>query len=143
MTRTVDIPLFSGKLHVAASKKAYRKLMTRIPPIPDIIDGAFGMTTNAVFEMDAGGARLEVVIFIDVDTLAGHGVYELVTTIAHEATHAAAMILDSVHHPYTAADETLPYLIGWVMSAVLEECEDSSGGRLRWKPRRQKNLPSR
>lgn len=134
--RRVTIPLFSGHLHVVTSEKSYRRLTRKIPTLPDVIDGAFGQTVHTLYEFDTGGNRQVVVIFVNLAALEPHGPAQILSTIAHECVHAAALILENVYHPHSGNDEALPYLTTWALCEVLDVCERAAGRRMVWKRRK-------
>lgn len=63
---------------------------------------------------------LHVVICLDGRVLAHEDttVAEVAKIVAHEATHAAGMILDHVGQEYDGVTEALAYLVGWLVKWV-------------------------
>lgn len=107
--RSHQLDIYGAWLHVARTERAWTKLRKRIDSLPDIDDGSLGFTAREV--EDDGTTHLAV--FLDAARLAGNhvGTAEIV---AHEAAHAAGMLLDHIGQDYDGESEAFAYLVGWM-----------------------------
>lgn len=100
-----------------AQWESLRRVVKRLPKSPD----SLGSTSLRTVK-NAGGRHIaHVVVFVniaehDADTT------ELVDTLAHEATHAASMLLNHVGQDHDGRDEHYAYLVGWITARLWEAC---------------------
>lgn len=109
--RTLD--LYYADFRLVTSKKSWRKLNRQIP-VGDPPTSA-GYTIRLT---DQETARQHVTVWVDLGWHDKHpdSQAELLRTCIHEATHAAAMVLDGIGQAYDGSSEPLAYLVEWIAS---------------------------
>ena len=114
-----QLDIYGTWLHVATDRKAWSSLRRRIDSLAAIERYAIGFTSHDVD--DDGQTHLSV--FIHVDRLRGNpqGLTEIV---AHEAAHAAGLLLDHIGQNYDGESEALGYLVGFIAAYVWGVCDD-------------------
>ncbi len=110
VTHTLDI--YSAVVHLATTQKQWDRLRKTVDSL-DAEPGGLGFTSCDVFEATDGGTVPHLSIFIDRKAHAD-SVSALVNTCAHEAAHAAGMLLNHLGQPYDGNSEAHAYLVGWL-----------------------------
>lgn len=111
--RDHSLGIYGAHLHVATTRKQMTRLRRRYGLAKPEAMGASYLTVDT----DAGNAP-HLTVWVDGDRLDGA---EMVDTIAHEAVHAAAQLLDHIGQAADRHDsEALAYLTGWVAARVWE-----------------------
>lgn len=102
-------------VHVATDRRQLATLRQQYGPksIPKQDEAWFGGTTQFRVEPIDGPDINHYVVYIDIASHRGNGA-EIVNTCAHEATHAAALILDATSTEYDGNSEPLAWLVGWL-----------------------------
>ena len=115
--RSHVLDVYDVHLHLVTDKRQMGQLRRKYPKIqkPDSLGavdkfGHFGET---------GSEQMHIAFWIDVAGHRGHQ-GELLDTCAHEATHAACLILDSCAAEYDGSSEPLAYLVAWLTRWVWE-----------------------
>ncbi len=105
------IAIYGGWLHVAKTAEQMSRLARRFGlGEPDSIGAAY-LTVDT-----ARNNAVHLTVWVDAGRVDGG---ELVDTIAHEAFHAAAQLLDHIGQQTERHDsEALAYLTGWVAGKV-------------------------
>ena len=122
--RRVDIPIYNGRLYVASSEAEWDALRRKFPDLPVL--SSTGLTVAGMVRYSTGELVWTASVCIDVPDHAHPKTGEVdwgsvFVTIAHEAAHAAAMMLvDWLEHEVTGTDEPFPYLVGWYFKAIME-----------------------
>lgn len=115
--RSHQLDIYGAWLHLATTPKQWRRHGDLIDSLRETADGALGFTSRDV--TDDGGIHLSV--YIDARRLADNEV-GLTEIIAHEAAHAAGMLLDHIGQDYDGESEALAYLVGfiaaWIRSGI-------------------------
>lgn len=105
---TLDV--YGTQLWLATTPADWRTIRRRFADL-DEDPGAAGLSHLVE------GTPASVVLWVDV---ANHPTrLDLIDTVAHEATHAASQILDSIGHTLIAQDEPHAYLVGWLVRWML------------------------
>jgi hypothetical protein len=113
-----QLDIYGAWLHVATDRRAWVALRRKINSL-DADPGAMGHTSLEVDTHDRKNTP-HVVMYLDMaatDTQA-----ELVDLIAHEATHAAAGLLDHLGQK-PGDSEALAYLVGFIAAFAWGVCE--------------------
>lgn len=128
MRRHLKLEPFLAEVYLVDSVKAYEKLCREISTEVWRPWASAGMCQD--FHLGDGSDGLpeyHVVMCVDKRVLAhkSAGPHDQIRLIAHEATHAAGMILDRLGHSYDGVDEPLAYLVGhltqWAWSELIGE----------------------
>lgn len=129
MRRHQRLDVFLVDLYLVDTVKAYEKLCRELTTSEGWRKWASaGMCQD--FHLGDGSDGVpehHVVMCIDKRVLAhkSTGPHDQIRLIAHEATHAAGMILDRLGHQYDGVDEPLAYLVGhltqWAWSELIGE----------------------
>ena len=109
-THVLDI--YNVHLHAVTTRKAWAKLRKDMPHL----DENPGLGHTHLFEWIPNDGTLperHVALYIDVKAHRDDHA-ELINTCAHEATHAAGMILDQIKARYDGNSEPFAYLVGWL-----------------------------
>jgi hypothetical protein len=111
-----QIEVYGAELHIATSLKAWAKLRKRIDSL-DEEPGGLGFTSLDLHESELGATWPHLSIFVD---LAAHGDDQpmLVNTCAHEAAHAAGLLLDHIGEQYGGRSEAHAYLVGAIAASI-------------------------
>ena len=112
-----QLDIYGVWLHSATTHKSWRKLRKDLASLPEIEDGALGTTSRDL--TDDGAVHISV--FIDAARLVDNP-QGLVEILAHEAAHAAGMLLDHIGQEYDGESEALAYLVGFIAAWVCEPC---------------------
>ena len=120
MAATHVLDIYGVHLHLATTKPEWKKLrrtLTWLDKTPDYM----GLTSFAVWEpkKTKGPSVPHLVVWVDVER---HEPFDLVDTIAHEASHGAGRILSWVGHNFDGTDEPHAYLVGWLSRWIYEGC---------------------
>lgn len=116
------LDVYGAELHLATTDRQWAKLVRRFNGgLEEDPDDRVGATALMV---DDGRAHL--VMWLDAGTV-GDDALGMVTLCAHEATHAAAMLLDHVRQPYDGESEALAYLVGWLTGWLIEAVDWKHG----------------
>lgn len=107
---TLDI--YDVELHLASTAGQWKKLRKHLDFLAETAPTAQGQATFATWTPREGAATPVVVLW--VNATAHHSQPELIDTCAHEATHAAQLILEFIGHQPQGVDEPSAYLIGWL-----------------------------
>jgi hypothetical protein len=112
------LDIYDVDLRLATTPKQWRKLAAEGFPIKRRVPQAAGQTKLAVWKPRKGLHVPCVILWVN---LAEHtSPAELVNTCAHEATHAAGMILNRIGHEGPSGDEPRAYLTAWLTSWMWE-----------------------
>lgn len=108
-------------LHVATDRRQFAQFRrkygkTKIEPAPP---GEFGCTNRFRVQPADGISVNHFLVFLDVAAHKGNS-RDLLNTTVHEATHAAAQILDSTAAEYDGGSEPLAWLVAWVAGWLWE-----------------------
>ena len=108
MPRTIVHP-YGAKLALHTDPAQYVRAMRRIEFDATTLVQALGATT---LTLDTETSDMHVNVWID--TARQREPIDRVRTVIHEATHAAASILDHVGQDYDGESEALAYLVEWI-----------------------------
>lgn len=119
--RSHRLDVYDCWLHVATNRRQLATLRrkygkTRVPPVEP---GEFGCTTRFRDQPANDLALNHYVIFVNTDAHRGNQ-GALLNTVAHEATHAGGLILDSTNTEYDGNSEPLAWLVAWITQWVWE-----------------------
>jgi hypothetical protein len=111
------LDVYDAELHLATTEREWARLVRRFEGTlePDDCNGV-GTTTLV---LDRERFRPHLVIWVDLTTH-GDDALGLVTTCAHEAAHAAGMLLDHIRQSYDGESEAFAYLVGWITRWLIE-----------------------
>lgn len=115
--RSRQIDVYGAWLHLARDRDEWSRLQRRIDSLADIADGALGFTSRDIG--DDGSVNLSV--YLDMEQLADNPV-GMTEILAHEATHAAGMLLDHIGQEYDGESEALAYLVGFIAAWLHAGC---------------------
>lgn len=111
------IDVYGGWLHVASTRKQWKALRKQHAPLGKS-PGSMGLTHLFVDRSEQNAPHIAV--WIDVAAMKDDEA-ALVDTIAHEAVHVAAHLLDHVGQAANGHDsEALAYLTGWTAARIWE-----------------------
>lgn len=118
------LDIYDCWLHLALDRRQLASLRRKHgnTKIPNLDRGSFGMLIQF---RDSPADRPDVnhyVIYLDVAQHRGN-TSQLIDTIAHEATHLAAGILDSTNASYDGDSEPLAWMVGWLTRWVWDGLE--------------------
>lgn len=114
--RRHEIDLFGATIHTATNLKQWAKIRSEVDSIAED-PGGLGYTSFDLFETDAGHCIPHISIFINLAAHDGDQLL-LINTCAHEATHAAALLLDHIEERGALLSETLCYLTGAITATL-------------------------
>lgn len=112
-----QLDIYGVWIHLARTRAEWRKLAKSEHLKLDKPTG-IGLTQECLRRP----GDLHYPVFIDVDKLGARGLVEL---CAHEATHMAAMFLDSADAQYDGTSEPFAYLVGWVSGWLWKGCTET------------------
>lgn len=115
--RSHQLDIYGAWLHHARSLDEWRRIQRRIDSVPTPEEGVIGLTSRDIG--DDGSLNLS--IYIDLERLADNPV-GLTEILAHEATHAAGMLLDQIGQEYDGESEALAYLVGFIAAWLHAGC---------------------
>lgn len=116
------LDIYGAWIHVATTKKQWKALERnhKGAKLGDVdSDGSVHFATHTV----AGRHIPHLFIFINTRTHVDFN--DLAETCAHEATHAAAQLLDHIGQP-GGDSEALAYLTGWITRHILDTCDKAN-----------------
>ena len=125
MARPVShqLDIYGTWLHFAGDHQAWNTLRRRFAP-KFTLDAAstlgLGVTIHEIHD-----TTNENHLFLYVDTTRLHGKARL-EIVAHEATHAATMLLDHIGQKYDGESEALAYLVGFIAAYCWGVCEEAT-----------------
>lgn len=116
--RHTTVDPYGVELHLATTERQWSALVSRFGDggLEDDHNNGIGATC-LVLDRETYVAHL--VVWLDADTI-GDDALAMVTTCAHEAAHAAGMLLDHVREKYDGESEAFAYLVGWVTRWLIE-----------------------
>lgn len=118
--RHTTIQIYGAELYLATDLSQWKALRRKIDSLEED-PGGVGATSLDMQDHDLDPMNTaHVSVYIDKATLAEDGA-ALVNTCAHEATHAAALLLDHLGQQ-GGNSEALAYLVGWVTEWLWEGC---------------------
>lgn len=108
-----QLDIYDVGLHLATAPEQIDTIRERVGCGDDALslDNAAGIFGAVTTVWDTQARQTHVVIFINVKHKRHRDKHELVNTVAHEASHAAANILDDIG---VADGEAEAYLVGWI-----------------------------
>lgn len=107
------LDVYSVRVHLATTRKDWAKLRKKLGIEPLDVD-CHGLTQHATWRANDGtSAEQHVLVYLDVRGCDGDP-RALVNVAAHEATHAATMLLRHYGHKIRGHDEPHAYLVGWL-----------------------------
>lgn len=115
------IEVYGCWVHLARTRAEWKKLRKTVESIDFKPSDAAGSTTHAQWKSDKGRCISHWIIWIDVGAALDDN--DLLDTVAHEATHMAAGLLEHVGQP-GGDSEALAYLVGWATSWLYAGCQD-------------------
>jgi hypothetical protein len=107
--RSYVLDIYGTHLHLATKPKQWRRLARKYDNLIDQNDSPGSVT---LFVDTEALNRIHLAVWVDVAAHDGDGA-QLIETVAHEATHAAAQLLDHIGQP-PGDSEALAYLTGWL-----------------------------
>lgn len=115
------LDIYDVSLTLATTRRDWATIRRIIKPLT-AKPTSLGLTQRLTWQPKGDGIPEEHYVFwIDTATIGDdHG--QLIDTCAHEAVHAANLILDWVGHPIAALDEPHAYLTGWLTRWLWEGC---------------------
>ena len=122
MARPVShqLDIYGTWLHVCTDRRAWATLRRTVKDL-DPLEDPLGLTSH---DIDPDG-QTHISMFIDMDRLAGNPI-GLCEIVAHEATHAATMLLDHIGQKYDGESEALAYLVGFIAAYCWGVCEEAT-----------------
>lgn len=113
------LDVYGTHLHLATDRRALATLRRQLP---ELDKGPHTVGGSTIIGNPEGATRTtHLVIWIDVD--AHHTDDALVDTIAHESTHAGALLLDHIGQAYDGDSEALAYLVGFIAGWTWRGCK--------------------
>lgn len=113
--RSHQVDVYGAWLHAVTTPRGWAKLAKDVDSLPEIEEGALGFTSRDVD--DDGGVHLSV--YVDAKRLVDNPA-ALTEVLAHEAAHAAGMLLDHIGQEYDGESEAFAYLIGFIAAWLYE-----------------------
>lgn len=116
-----QLDIYGCWIHLARTRGEWRKLRRTVTSIDKAAHESAGSTTHTQWKSDKGRVVSHWVVWVDVDAALDD--IDLLDTVAHEATHVAAGLLEHVGQP-GGDSEALAYLVGWVTAWLWAGCQD-------------------
>lgn len=105
-----QLDVYGAWVHVARTRGEWALLRRRVRSLDPKPSDSAGATTHVQWTSDKGRTVSHWVVWVDVD--AALDAHDMLDTVAHEATHVAAGLLE--HIGQAGGDsEALAYLVGW------------------------------
>lgn len=124
-SHTLDI--YGVELHLATTRREWKKLRKRLSFLHKD-PAAVALTQFARWEPIDGGRSIPILAFW-ISPIISDDERFLVETCAHEASHAASIILTNALHDVrggdgNGVDEPTAYLTGWIAGWLYENTKD-------------------
>lgn len=118
------LDVYGAELHLATTERQWDALVRRFDGgLEDDDHVSLGATCLV---LDRELAKAHLVVWLDADTI-GADALGMVVTCAHEAAHAAGMLLDHIRQPYNGESEAFAYLVGWITGWLIEAVDWKHG----------------
>lgn len=119
-TWSKQLDIYGVWLHITTDRKGWTRLCKRIDSLDKEPIG-LGYTSRDVED----DGNIHISMYIDAAKHVGNP-QGLVEILAHEAAHAAGMLLDFLGQEYDGQSEAFAYLVGFIAATAWDVCGASS-----------------
>lgn len=114
-----QLDVYGCWIHLATDRRAWSTLRRRVKSLDPKPSDAAGAVTYTKFSSDAGRHVQHYVVWINLAAVFDD--HDLLDTVAHEACHVSATLLEHIGQP-GGDSEALAYLVGWITVWLWKGC---------------------